>query len=422
MSQIVTQFGREVSRLLPGRPAAARRLLLTGYQAKGLQLRLLPERGLAPSQRLLARIAMDTMVRPLRRPDRMALVSVFLPCELLHVLGMYPLCAEALSCYISGAEAESGFVEYAEGAGISETYCSYHKILLGTALSDVLPKPRLILNTSLACDANNLTFRAVSERLNVPQFYVDVPYTPGQEAVDYVAGQLRELVPALEACAGRKVEPEALREAVARTGRTTGLLRRALEWKRDHALPGDVTSDLYEIFTSHLLLGTPQAEAYARRLTADLEEAPAREGVRLLWVHTIPFYQEPVRDLLNQNPRCRVVTCDMNYDYPPEADPDRPIESMARRLVYSSFNGPAERRVEAAARLARELEADGVVWFCHWGCKGTLGAAQLARTALEAAGIPVLVLDGDGCDRAGAANGQTATRLNAFVEMLEGRK
>ena len=30
----------------------------------------------------------------------------------------------------------------------------------------------------------------------------------------------------------------------------------------------------------------------------------------------------------------------------------------------------------------------------------------------------MLLLDGDGCDRANASDGQTATRLEAFLEML----
>ena len=40
-------------------------------------------------------------------------------------------------------------------------------------------------------------------------------------------------------------------------------------------------------------------------------------------------------------------------------------------------------------------------------------------TEQPAAGIPLLLLDGDGCDRSHGGEGQTATRLGAFLEMLE---
>ena len=37
-----------------------------------------------------------------------------------------------------------------------------HKILLGLAETGVMAKPRFVLNTSLACDANQLTFRRLA--------------------------------------------------------------------------------------------------------------------------------------------------------------------------------------------------------------------------------------------------------------------
>ena len=64
--------------------------------------------------------------------------------------------------------------------------------------------------------------------------------------------------------------------------------------------------------------------------------------------------------------------------------------------------------------------SDGAVWFGHWGCKHTLGAAQLAKKKFEEAGLPLLILDGDGCDRSHGGEGQTSTRLGAFLEMLGG--
>ena len=45
-------------------------------------------------------------------------------------------------------------------------------------------------------------------------------------------------------------------------------------------------------------------------------------------------------------------------------------------------------------------------------------------TAMTQAGTcnPVLLLDGDGCDRANTMDGQTATRLDAFLEMLHSKQ
>lgn len=63
----------------------------------------------------------------------------------------------------------------------------------------------------------------------------------------------------------------------------------------------------------------------------------------------------------------------MSYEGIVDADPAKPYEAMAKRLVYSPFNGPVERRIQRALEMAKTVDADGMVWFCHWGCKMTLG-------------------------------------------------
>lgn len=61
--------------------------------------------------------------------------------------------------------------------------------------------------------------------------------------------------------------------------------------------------------------------------------------------------------------------------------------------------------------------------FAHWGCKGTIGASSLIKNSLENAGLPTMVLDGDGCNPANSSDGQVSTRLQAYLEMLsEGKE
>ncbi len=422
MSTIIDKFGNYVSKEVAIHPIRARRLLIAGYRAKKAQLKLFPDKRLSPARNQMALQSMNASLFPLLQPERSALVNIFMPCELLHALDIRPMFAEAVSSYINGAAAEKGFIEYAEGRGLAETYCSYHKVLLGGILSGVIPKPRFIVNSSLVCDANNLTFRMAADHYGVPHFYLDVPYEISRDSIAYVADQLRDLAQRLAGFTGQRLEEGKLKEIVARSGRTLALFQRSQELKRGKYLQNDLTSELYEIFATHALLGTPQMEDYARLLCRDLEASQPDKGVRLLWMHTIPYYQMPLRDLLNFNPRCQVVSCDMNFDYPKDLDPEYPYESMARRLVENSFNGSSDRRIDRSLAMCRQQEIDGVVYFCHWGCKQTAAVAQNVKRALEDQGYPVLILDGDGCDRGNSSNGQIATRMQAFVEMLEDRK
>ena len=331
--------------------------------------------------------------------------------------------AEATACYLNGAAAERGFIHYAESAGISPTLCSYHKALLGMGLSGTAGKPLFTACTSIACDANNLTFRRLAQHYGIPHFYLDVPYDHDEYAVAEVSDRLREFAAFLEDATHQKLDEAALQQAVAHSGRTLELLQQAQAAKAGRNLHNDVTSEFYEVFVTHTMLGTPQAEQYARKLLADIEASPMGGGTRLLWAHAVPFYQAPVRERLNFSPENQLITCDMNADtlgcY---MDPDQPIESMAARLVNNIFNGSAQHRIQRALELCRMQQIDGVVYFCQWGCKQTMGAAQLFKSALEAEGYPVLLLDGDGCDRANTMDGQTATRLDAFLEMLHSKQ
>ena len=114
------------------------------------------------------------------------------------------------------------------------------------------------------------------------------------------------------------------------------------------------------------------------------------------------------------NENAQIAGCELSRTFEPDFDPEDPYDAMARRMVYHGLNGSAVRRIEAGIRHAKDVKADGAVWFGHWGCKHTLGAAQLAKKKFEEAGIPMLLLDGDGCDRSHGGEGQTSTRLGAF--------
>lgn len=173
---------------------------------------------------------------------------------------------------------------------------------------------------------------------------------------------------------GRALSEEALRQALERSGRTLAHYRRYLEERAVRHVSDEMTSEMLSVFALHSMLGSPEAEEYARRLADQVAALPrAFRGKRLVWAHTLPHWQDALREILNFSDRVEIVACDMACDFWEAPDPAHPYESMARRLLGSCFNGGARRRVERVLELARRLHADGVVWFCHWGCKQTSG-------------------------------------------------
>jgi hypothetical protein len=211
-------------------------------------------------------------------------------------------------------------------------------------------------------------------------------------------------------------------ETVARSQRTLSLYDQVLTQRAGKQILSNLTTELLRTASLHFLLGSPESEAALQELLREAENAPPATGAQLLWIHTTPYWVPPLRQIFDHSTQVQIVASDMSYEGIVEADPTKPYDAMARRLVFSPFNGPASRRIDRALEVAKQTQADGAVWFCHWGCKHTLGGAQLGKRKFEENGLPTLLLDGDSCDRGFGGEGQAATRMEAFLELLAAHK
>ena len=184
-----------------------------------------------------------------------------------------------------------------------------------------------------------------------------------------------------------------------------------------------LTNELYAIF--HV----PPHGGFRRRqsstsklLLEDVKKAPKSEGLHILWMHMMPFLQEPVKDIFNYSDRFISVPVTLLADGFQKTHYEDPYESMAEKMVNCIYNGSVKQRIQKAKELAAQTNVDGGILFTHWGCKGTIGASSLIKGSLEEAGIPTMILDGDGCNPANSSDGQISTRLQAYMEMLKVNK
>lgn len=419
MMNIVETFGKNVEKLNLTNPKNARTLLKTGWQAQQIKNKITPDKRLIPADRYLNCIMMDAMLKPLKYPDKSAIVSVFTPCEILQQAGLNPYNVEGFSCYLSASETERYFLQNIENTGISETLCSYHKTFIGAAESGLLPKPKCIVYTNLTCDANLLTFKRLADMYNVPSFAIDVPMKQSEENVKYVSEQLKDLSEFLEECTKNKIDISSLTERLKRSKRTLQKYNEYQKQRAEKYISTDVVTPLYCGMTNNILLGTKENEKYMDMLLQDVEKAPKQKVKRIYWMHTIPFWSNAVKSKLSFNPGVQIVGCELAQVVSPDFDTENPFDAMAWKMVYNNLNGSSLRRIEAGINNAKQACADGAVWFNHWGCKHTMGIAQIAKKKFEEAGIPLLILDGDGCDKSHGGEGQTLTRLEAFLEMLD---
>jgi benzoyl-CoA reductase/2-hydroxyglutaryl-CoA dehydratase subunit BcrC/BadD/HgdB len=420
---VVQTFGDIVSSQAADHPARAEKILYAGWRAQLLKLTLAPDKRLPPSYQYAAQVAMAKITRALSHPEHAAAMSLFTPYEPLQVAGIVPFSVEQMSCFIGGSKAERTFLDFAGDAGFSDTMCSYHRTFLGAGACNMMPKPLFTVYTTLACDGNLITFPYIQKHFDIPGFCIDVPFDRSKDAIQDVAEQLRQMVAFVEDCTHQRITDEALQETVARGWRSALSYRHAIQSSAGKRLSSDMTDIMYAFLLNHVLMGSPETEKFCRMFDEDMQKAPYSNGLRLVWVHTMPFSQEPLIERINFNDDAFVTACDLADD--PmfiDIDPGKPYDAMARRLVNCCMNGPTKHRVARVIGLARDTEADGVVVFNHWGCKATLGASRMIKDGVEEAGYPCLLLDGDGVDTANRSDGQTSTRFDAFLEQLRGHR
>lgn len=424
MNKAVEIFGDHIYRLAGKNPLRTRKQLHFVYNLSGLLCKYFPDKKLLPSRQYLQWLTTSTVMKALRSGEGAAIVNLYLPCEVLHSMGINLMFPEGYSCYLAAAAASDHFIEKAEAEGIASSLCSYHKCFVGFMESGVMPRPEMVINTTLACDSNHLTFRRAADHYDTPHKVIDVPTEFSEYNLNYVADQLKGMVSFIEENTSFILDEKEFLKTIEYSKTTIRNLRDAISLRRTRSLPDEMNSFMLELMASHALLGTREAVIYSERFLDELRALPERKGgLRLVWIHTLPYWQNALRDIINVSERCEIVACDMTYDsLDVNLDEEDPYKYMAERLLKCSMNGPSERRLETAHRLAEELRADGIVVYSTWGCKQSEGISTIAKKYFEEKGYPVLLMDGDGCDAKNVNDGQTATRFEAFLELLENRK
>ena len=132
---IIDKFGSMVGSEALQDPEKARNLLLAGYHLQEARLLLAPDKELPPSGQYAARVVMKNIIQALAKPENAAMVSIFVPGELLTAAGLTPYSVEALSCFMAGTKCEQSFLRKTEEEGFPETMCSYHRVFLVSALT-----------------------------------------------------------------------------------------------------------------------------------------------------------------------------------------------------------------------------------------------------------------------------------------------
>ena len=415
---IARTYGDLVRKHMESHPDRAAWLIRKGLHLEAFRCRHLADQRMPRGYRYLNYQGIHLVAEALDHPESYAWTNIFSPVELLQVFGLTCVCMECLSSYLSGFYLEDALIDYAESEGLSSTMCSYHKSFIGAVDAGLIPPASCAVTTSMICDGNVQTFRHLEERHGVPAFVLDIPHRYSADAEAYVVDQLQELIAFLEEKTGRAFSMEELSRTLERENRSKDYYRSFLQKRMTHAYPNTLTLVVFQLFATHLDIGMPWVEELFRQMDEEIETYPISDEKRLLWLHLEPFDQKSLRAYLNYGDKVTLAYDDFDLDYTEPLDPAHPLEALARKMICNIYNGDFSRKIAAVENLVKTYQPDGVVQFCHWGCRQSSGGTMLLKKKMKELDVPMLVLDGDAIDRRNCPDGQIRTRFEAFLEIL----
>ncbi len=410
----------------PIKLAAGRRVLHSGRALQFLEARVLHGLQDHPTNRVIAQFGMDLLRKLYADPkSKIVWTSVFFPSELLWGLGIVPFFPEIGAAVGTAIGFAQSALERAAAEGYAVDLCTFQRALAGIALGGIFPRADAVVATSHLCDVSGQNLANHAHQAHKPFLFVDVPASNDLAAVDYVTRQLdltaRDLCQAL----GVQFDLDRVRESIHVSNLAWDAAQEQLSLRATRPAPLRGSGMIAQLGLTVMLFGSPFGVAYHQalrdyvreRVTTHTPEQPLQKS-RLYWMHLRPYYATDLMAHLEDRLGGVIAFEEMSSIWWERLDEERPLESLARKMLSNFALGPVERRIEKALANIERFECEGAIHFSHWGCHQSTGGLRLIQDRLKREGIPFLAVDGDCVDATNLPMGPLRTRIEAFVETL----
>lgn len=359
------------------------------------------------------------------------------PHEIFHAMDIPIVSNQWWSAYISAKRLATRYVGVLDALGYPSNRCSYCTLGLGCTLADDpqtapwggLPKPTVLV-ARLTCDCIQQVFGAWAEAMQTEFFAMEAPAwldtlpqwyrhsrsrweeVYGSDRIALLAAEMRELIALLERKTDRRFEPDRLTSLMHRINEQEALLAEAAVIAGEaRPCPVSINDQMTNTMITQWHRGSEWALAHARRFRDEVAErasagvgvrndsSETRENIRLMWIgaglwHDTAFYR-----VLEE----RLGAVFVWSMYLPFAGAQyireikgRPLEALASRICSMNevLHLPpwmSEWLVSEATRCSIDAAVMLVPPDNRLSQSGTL----LSRDALEASGVPTLLLDAD---------------------------
>jgi lactoyl-CoA dehydratase subunit alpha len=368
------------------------------------------------------------------------------PAEILRGMGFLIYFPETHSAMLGSTRMATELIPRANAIGYSPEICSYLTADIGAFLQGVTPLSKafpgiesipgcdvLVYNTNQCRDVQDW-FAWYSRKFEVPSVGIETHRNVGTVTDTHVAsivGQMESLVEPLEKIAGRRLDMDELKQAVALSRQCSDL------WEEVLATAAAVPSPL-TFFDGTTLMGpavvgrgTQKAIDVYKLLLEELNERIAQgvgaigeEKYRIYWDGMPVWGRLGPHSKLFAGLKANVIASTYCSSWIFSAlDPEKPMESMARAYTELFIVRSDEYKENYIKGKLELFHCDGIIYHDAKTCPNNSNCRYGLPQRLQAqTNIPALMINGDLNDLRLLSDEQTKTNIEAFIEQLEESK
>lgn len=360
------------------------------------------------------------------------------PHEIFHVMDIPLVTNQWWSAYIAAKQLSSRYVEVLADKGYPANSCKYCSLGLACTLANDpktapwggLPKPTVLV-ARLTCDCIQHVFGQWAEALGTDFFPMEAPawehkepdwfrrsrthwdevYQPDRIAL--MVDEMRDLIRLLENKTGRRFDEAKFHHLMERINeQETYIHEAALAIGAARPCPVSIADQMPNTMIPQWHRGSDWAVSHAKRFRDEVFErvgaglgASANEKVRMMWIGAGVWHDPGFYQALEE----RLGAVFIWSMYMPFAGPQyvrelqgRPMEALASRIC--SMNEVLHLPPWMNGWMTSEAERCGVdaaVILMPPAMRVSQSGTLLTAEALRAAGVPVLMLEGDMVDATG---------------------
>ena len=382
-----------------------------------------------------------------------AIIQADSPHDLFHLMGIPVVTNQWWAAIIATKQLSHEYLDGMAKLGYHEDLCRYCSLGLASTLVDLkerapwggLPKPA-ILCARLTCDCIQRIFSLWADAFGAEFVALEAPGSsvlPDRwwelsrhrweelsepYRLDLMVGELRELIKSLERISGKRFDEAELRSFLGRVNEQEEYFEEVRQLIASAPqCPVRISEQITNVMAAQWHRGSDWALGHARRFRDEVKErvnggiaACPGEKLRLMWVGAGLWHNTDFYTAFEQRYGA-VFVWSMYLPFGPDwyirYGLDDPLRALASRVV--TMNEVLHNAPYAPAWIVKEAQAnriDAAVLLMPKGSRPSASGTLFIANALEAAGIPTLLVEADMVDSRGWDNEAAVRAMEQFIE------